>query len=124
MTATTRRAGRLAGLAVALFVAFSPATALAQYFGAIAYSAYSGRWGYSYDYLSRYEAEQRALAECGGGCQIAVWFSNGCGALAVGPDGWGSGWAYSRAQAEANALSACRSYSYGCRIQAWACTTR
>lgn len=92
-------------------------------YGAIATSA-SGGWGYGYDYLTRQEAEQKALRECGkSDCQVQVWFKNACGAVAkdqLGNLGWG--WAVTREQAEASALSGCGTGT--CRIQVWACTTR
>jgi Domain of unknown function (DUF4189) len=43
-------------------------------------------------------------------CEIAVWFSDGCAALAIGSDGaWGADWAETTAEASARALKACRS---------------
>lgn len=98
-----------------------------DYYGAIAYSTSTGAHGYSYDYDSRYDAEQRALNECyqyGGGCQVAIWFRNACGALAVGPNGWGADWHANRSGAESKAIARCSQYSYGCSIVRWVCTTR
>lgn len=98
-----------------------------DYYGAIAYSTSTGAHGYSYDYGSQYDAEQRALNECyqyGGGCQVATWFRNACGALAVGPNGWGADWHTSRSGAESKAIARCSQYSYGCSIIRWVCTTR
>jgi len=106
-----------------------PTAATARdYFGAIAYSQSTRSHGYSYDYGSRAAAEQRAFNECaryGGGCRIAVWFRNACGALAVGGDGgWGTGWHRTRRGAEANAIDKCSGVSYACRVTRWVCTTR
>ncbi len=63
-----------------------PAEAQAQdMYGAIAYSSSTGRYGYSYDWGSRSEAEDYARSQCGrSDCAIKVWFKNACGALAVG----------------------------------------
>jgi Domain of unknown function (DUF4189) len=111
--------------ACAALIGLAPTAALADYFGAIAFNPYSSQWGSSYDYGSRYDAEQRALYECGGGCQIGVWFQNACGAIARGPGTrWGSGWAGSRGQAESIALNYCAQGGYSCYILAWSCTRR
>src|ERR1700681_405368 len=95
-----RSSGAVACLGFLL--AILPSTqAAADNFGAIAFSASSGAAGYSYDYASRDEAEERALQECGRGCEVVLWFKNACGALAVGTgNGYGSGWAASRSEAE------------------------
>jgi hypothetical protein len=114
-------------LAVAGFIlAVSQATeAAADNFGAIAYSASSGAHGYSYDFGSRGEAEERALAECGRGCEVVLWFKNACGALAAGPDhGYGVGWSGSRREAEAIAMRYCRENSSDCEVVRWVCTAR
>jgi len=95
-------------------------------FGAIAYAPSSGANGYCYGYASRRDAEYRAMAECGarsGGCQIAIWFQNACGAVASGyRGGWGSAWGNGRAEAEYNALAQCSRYTTNCSIRVWACT--
>jgi hypothetical protein len=57
-------------------------------YGAIAYSPSSGRYGDSYNYASRAQAEARATRECGkDDCVIAAWFYNQCGALATSRNG-------------------------------------
>jgi len=78
-------------------------------YGAIAYSSESGDYGYSYGYGSRAEAEQRAKGECGkSDCEIAAWFQNSCGALAVGEDGnWAGGNGNSARRAAEDALNDC-----------------
>ena len=98
-------------------------------FGAIYFSQSTGAHGYSYDYNSQYQAEQRALNEClgagGTDCVRATWFRNACGALAVGDgNGWGSHWGNHRSGAEQNALNTCRRNASGCRIVRWVCTSR
>jgi Domain of unknown function (DUF4189) len=52
-------------------------------------------YGYSFGWSSQAEAEREALANCNrqagvAAGEIAVWFSDGCAALAIGSDGaWG-----------------------------------
>jgi serine/threonine-protein kinase len=103
-------------------------TALAQeYFGAIAYSPTTRAHGWSYDYGSRRDAERRARDQCGRharDCEVPVWFRNACGALAVGADGYGSGWGATRKAAEGSAIRSCARFSGGCAVVRWVCTSR
>ena len=118
---------RVSALACGVLLAFCAAAteAAADNYGAIAFSHGSGARGYSYDYPSQEEAEERALQECGRGCEVVVWFVNACGALAVGAgNGYGYAWAASRREAEASALSFCQGQTSGCGIAVWTCTTR
>jgi serine/threonine-protein kinase len=97
------------------------------YFGAITYSPSTRAHGWAYDYSSRHVAERRALRQCGrhaGDCVVTVRFRNGCGALAVGADGYGSGWGVSRRLAERYAIQSCSRYSDGCAVIRWVCTTK
>lgn len=105
---------------------FGPACALADMYGAIAYSRSSDCWGTSYNYRSRSQAEGAALSECcSSDCEIKTWFRNACGALATGDDGSvGWGWYGSRSGAESIALRECQQRSSGCRVRCWACTSR
>ncbi|HEY6259812.1 MAG TPA: DUF4189 domain-containing protein [Xanthobacteraceae bacterium] len=99
--------------------------AMADNYGAIAFSQSTGAHGYSNDYRTRAAAERRALEECGRDCEVVLWFVNACGALATGDDnGYGTGWAGGRRAAEAIALSACHSNATNCGILRWVCTTR
>jgi hypothetical protein len=108
-----------------LSLALGAPQALAANYGAIAFSTDTGGVGYSYDYSTQAEAENRALYECGPDCMVVLWFRNACGALAIGDgNGWGTGWAGSRAAAERSALSTCGKYTGGCFVKQWACTTR
>jgi Domain of unknown function (DUF4189) len=87
-----------------------------QSYSAIAATAKDGDfWGYSFSWGSRAAAEQEALTRCEaqagrkGACQIAVWFYNSCGALAIGSNGaWGADHADTTAQASASALRFCQ----------------
>jgi uncharacterized protein DUF4189 len=122
----TFRHGAILMLAVAL-MGFAAGARADDNFGAIAYSPTSGADGYSFDYSTQAEAEDHALAECssrGDGCQSVLWFRNACGALAVGPDGWGSAWGGDRQTAEQSALDQCRDHSGDCSVTRWVCTTR
>ncbi len=99
----------------------------ANRFGAIAYSPSTGAHGWSYDYPSREEAERVAVANCAQharDCNVPIWFQNACGALAVGPAGYGSGWAINQSLAESYALGVCGQYSANCSVRRWVCTTR
>ncbi len=59
------------------------------------------------------------------GCEVAVWFKNACGALATDDDnGYGSGWASSRREAERIAMRGCRENAENCSVLRWACTDR
>lgn len=116
-----------ASLALAAGLMMTPATAQAQNYGAIAYSPNTRAFGYSYDYGSRGQAENRAMSECQNrsrGCRVVIWFRNACGAVAAGPDGWGSAWGDNRRLAEGFAKDQCRKHSNRCQVVAWACTSR
>ncbi len=120
-----RAAGVLFVLCI-LMLAFGTARAQDNY-GAIAYSESSGKWGYSYDYGSRGQAENAALRRCkSGDCEIKLWFKNSCGALAKGDKG-ALGWLWAaegRREAESRALSESRARGSNCRILCWTCTAR
>jgi hypothetical protein len=99
--------------------------AAADYYAAIAFSQETGAHGYSNDFRTRGGAEERALRECGGACQVVLWFRNACGALAVGANnGYGTGWATSRRAAENIAMSGCNQNAASCGVARWVCTTR
>jgi hypothetical protein len=96
-------------------------------FGAIAYSPSTRAHGWAFDYGSREHAEARAMARCSRharDCFVPVWFRDACGALAIGLDGYGSGWGSNRKLAETYALQSCRRYSGGCAVVRWICTSK
>jgi hypothetical protein len=94
-----------------------PNTRSGASFGAIAATSTTGDfYGPSFGRSSQAEAKRKALANCNrqagavDACEIATWFSDGCGALAIGSDGtWGADRAKTTAEASAKALEACRS---------------
>ena len=97
-------------------------------YGSISYSMKTDAHGWSYDFESQDIAESRAVDECakyGEGCIVAVWFSNACGALAVG-DGYsyGADWGRNQQEAENKALNRCNSTTSNCKIRRALCTTR
>lgn len=116
------------GIALGVGVLSTAPAQARDYYGAIAFSQRTGAHGYAYDYGSRAEAQRNALIECaryGGGCRVAAWFKNGCGALAVGNrNGWGAEWAPNRRRAEQLALQRCAANTSNCWVEVWACTTR
>lgn len=105
-----------------------PVSALANNFGAIAFSPGSGALGWSFDYRSRASAENVALSSCfkhAGDCRIATWFTNACGAIAVGNgNGWGAYWANTRHGAENKAMKLCYQRTGNCSVRRWVCTTK
>lgn len=97
-------------------------------YGAIAFSPSTRAYGFSYDHASRESAKKEAMEECktlsgNRDCKTVIWFQNGCGALAVGDIGYGTGWGNSREWAQNYALESCASWTGNCRIVRWVCTT-
>lgn len=114
--------------AVAMF-ALAATPALAD-FGAIAYSSRTGGYGIGWKAGSRVEAAGLATDACAGfgdGCAVTLAFENACGALAVGrtPMIHASAASQALADAEANALAACRRLNdAGCEIEVSFCSNR
>jgi serine/threonine protein kinase len=85
-------------------------------FGAIARSPSTQDKGYSWNYTSQIEAEERALSECennssSGDCKILVWARNACMSIAEGSNGSvGSGWSTDMTAAENTAKQVCQQY--------------
>jgi serine/threonine-protein kinase len=101
-----------------------PNLAHAANFGAIAYSSSTGAYGWSFDYSSRTEAEQVATQNCGeADCTPELWFVDACGAIAIGDDGYGTGWGADRDRAEAEAIETCRNYTMNCSVRQSVCST-
>ncbi|HEY6417414.1 MAG TPA: DUF4189 domain-containing protein [Candidatus Binataceae bacterium] len=95
-------------------------------YGAIAYAEKNGAYGFSYDVNNADEANHRALSNCaknGDGCKVVISFSNNCAALAAGDNNrFATSMAGTRAQAQADAMTACGSSGgHNCDIKAWTC---
>ena len=121
------RAGSLMVCTFVLLFAYSAAACAADFYGAIAYSPSDGARGWSFDYSSRAAAEQRAVSECsqhGRGCKVILWFRNACGALAIGSNGYGSGWGTDESIADRYALETCAKYTSNCSVVRRVCTRR
>jgi serine/threonine-protein kinase len=92
-------------------------------YGAIAYDAANGAFGYSYDYDTGAEADRNALTSCqeqSRDCKVVLDFWNSCGALAADRNGhYDYGLGDSRPEAESKALASCGA---GCEVKVWACS--
>ncbi|PPD30237.1 MAG: hypothetical protein CTY20_04060 [Hyphomicrobium sp.] len=100
---------------------------VAVWYGAIAYSPSTRALGWSNNQSSRQASENAALAGCrkyARDCVVPVWFKKGCGALAAGPNGYGTGWGAGRYIAERTALRECGRHTRSCAIRRWTCTSR
>ena len=95
-------------------------------YGAIAYGAKSGAYGFSHDFDDAASAENEALTTCrtnGDDCQVVVDFWNTCAAVAAAGDTVAYGLGDSRGIAEGEALAACaKDGGTNCAVQAWSCT--
>ena len=104
----------------------------ARRYAAFAATRYDGTYfGYSFGKSSRASAENAALAECNkqagraNQCEVATWFYNMCGALAISQNGaWGVKWSASLARARKVALDNCISVKTAkeCRVVKSFCT--
>jgi len=96
--------------------------------GALAINGGQGdAYGFSYNYGSQSEADQRALNECGYGCSIVMRFTASCAAYAA-DQAYGStaiGYAYGYSDggsAQTRALNECRARGgTQCIVRAWGC---
>jgi hypothetical protein len=81
--------------------------------------------GWSFNYPKRDGAIKQALAGCPGNCRIAIWFSNSCGAIAIGASGgWGSASHAKQKFAMSKALKSCRTVDTKCVVERWVCSGR
>lgn len=109
------------GCALAVPVAHAQTDPDRSYYGAIAVSLSTGRYGYSYDFSSYAEAESQAVTRCGeGDCVAKISWRDGCGALAVSDNYFSYGAAPTRAGARAKALAANPGNAH---IEHWNCTS-
>jgi hypothetical protein len=95
-------------------------------YGAIAYGAKSGAFGWSNDLGDAQSAENQALNNCsanGDDCQVTVDFWNSCAAVAASRATVAYGLGDNRGQAEGDAVAACeKDGGAQCEVKAWACT--
>lgn len=106
-------------------LSFSSVPAMAG--GALAIDTSQGaQYGWAEGYSNTAQAEQRALSECGGGCQVVLRYSSGCGAYATDQAnastayGWGT--ASSGGAAQSRAIAECQSRGgRSCMVRAWSC---
>jgi serine/threonine-protein kinase len=115
-------------MASLLFVTSATTAHAKNKFGAIAISPSSKAMGWSYNYNSKWKANQVALNKCrkyASDCKIGVWFRNACGAVAVGANGgWGAHWGNSVKSAKWKAKKTCRKYDSYCKVKRLVCTDR
>lgn len=104
-------------------------TSLASANGALAIDGNQGsRYGFSYDYRTMSDAQNRAKQECGSGCYVVKTFSSGCAAYAAdqayGSTAYGWGTASSSGEAKNTALEYCRNYGgSNCIVRVWGCNS-
>lgn len=93
-------------------------------FGAIAYSASTGRSGWSASHGTKNAALRAAINSCGeADCRAEVWLQGSCGAAVRGKNGISTSWGYpDRRGAEWRALAECSIGSSECVLVAWACS--
>ena len=111
-------AGRALRFAAALVAATAPA--LASH-GALA-TAEDGRFGWSHDYRTQFEADRKALQECGRRCSILFQFRDTCAAYATGYGG-AYGWERhdNERYAREIALERCLQHARDCRVRVSTC---
>jgi hypothetical protein len=87
------------------------------YWGALAFDQRTQAYGWSSGYDDQYDAEDRALDECGRRCELITSYFGECAAIATGYDG-GYGWSTgsSLRRAERAAIRQCRNYDDGCEV--------
>ncbi|MFN9058444.1 MAG: DUF4189 domain-containing protein [Pseudanabaena sp.] len=97
-------------------------------YGAIARSPSTQDKGYSWNYQTLADAENRAISECesisgAGDCEVLIWTRNACMSISEGSNGEaGTAWSNSRRQAESKARQVCRDYDgVDCRVTRTIC---
>ena len=106
---------------IALSLAAAPAMA-EKVFGAIAFSASTGKFGWVKNTAKKADAQSEAVVQCGvDDCDTVVIFPS-CAALSVG-DGYGMGFSADKSvtKAEETALAQCDGFTTNCIISASFC---
>jgi serine/threonine-protein kinase len=109
-------------LACGLALSVSAAPAMAELYGAIAFSPSTGQYGWAKNQSVEAGASDEALSGCGvADCQSVVVFAS-CAAISVG-DGYGMGFskAKSVSKAEDAALAKCDEFTTNCIVSASVC---
>jgi len=110
-------------VAAALMLSLGAAPAMAEkVFGAIAFSASTGKFGWVKNSADKAVAQSDAVASCGqADCDTVVVFP-ACAAMSVG-DGFGMGFSADKSvtKAEETALAQCDSYTTNCIISTSLC---
>lgn len=115
-------------LGLALTLSFFEVQAFAA--GALAIDSNQGeQFGFAYDYPDLGQAEERALSECGAGCQVVLQFESGCAAYAADQSGGSTayGWATDDLgpAAQQGALAQCQSQGgSSCIVRSWGCNAQ
>ena len=95
-------------------------------YGAIAYGAKSGAFGWANDFNDAPSAEKEALSDCranGDDCQVVVDFWNTCAAIAADQAVVAYGLGDTQGKAQDQAIAACtKDGGTQCVVQAWSCT--
>jgi hypothetical protein len=90
-----------------------------NYWGAIAYSQSTGRWGYSRHWLSEVNARRVALKNCNADdAKIVLMAGNYWAALALGDDmsAYGVGYSKNADEAKRIALEECKKRTTNCKV--------
>src|SRR5690348_15127457 len=98
-------------------------------YGALAYDAESGAYGWSNEFGDGESAERKALASCqenGTACKIVYNFWNSCAALAADASHrYSVGRADTQQEAEDQAVATCQQETgAACDVTVWACSGR
>ena len=119
-TARSFLAGLLAAL---LFFPVAPSARAddenTNYWGAIAYSQSTGKWGYSRHWLSEVNARRVAIKNCeADDAKVVIVVGNYWCALALGDDmtAFGTGYSKDADEAKKFALEECRKRTKNCRV--------
>jgi hypothetical protein len=89
------------------------------YYAAIAFSSSTGRYGYTYGWLSEDNARRASRAHCkADDARVVLVVGNGYAALALGDDrsAYGYGYAETADEARRHALEECRKRTTNCYI--------
>lgn len=94
--------------------------------GALAIDGHRGQYGFVHNTGNVSQAEQKALNDCGAGCQVVLRFENGCAAYAADQSGeskaYGWGALKTSIDSENRAMAACEARGgKSCRVQSSGC---